>query len=472
MWLRAIEAGRIRGKGGEAPMLRLDNDRPASLWESVLPPELFQISEDLAKIDRILSDERFFAPFVEKFHTHVGRPSTPVSTYLRMMCLKRRFGLSYETLVKEVSDSFMWRRFCHLSVEDRVPDDKTLVKLTKKYGEGTLKELNDALVLKLKSEKVIRGREFRTDTMVTEANIHYPTDTGLLADGIKVITRTVAKLRKSKAEIGSGFVNHTRKVKKICLGLSKVLKQRISKGNVRLVEAEEQLSKIAKQVIASGWQVKAQIDTFNRKPSVLDRLGRQLGNWLEVTEKIVGQTEQVLKGRLSLPHRIVSIFDTGARPIKRGKARAETEFGRKVLIGETDHGLITTYKVFEESPADATLLKTAIREHRRLFRKRLKAVAADRGFYSQANEEWLKRGGVKQVSIPVRGKASRERFIEQKQSWFRRLQHFRASSEGRISLLKRVFGLDSSPMRANQGTEIWVGQGIFAHNLWQAARIT
>lgn len=452
-------------------MLRLDNDRPPSLWESVLPPELFQMSEDLAKIDRILSDERFFAPFREKFYTRVGRPTTPVATYLRMMCLKRRFGLSYETLVKEVSDSFMWRRFCHLSLDDRVPDDKTLIKLTKKYGEDTLEELNDALVLKLKEEKVIRGKKFRMDTMVTEANIHYPTDTGLLADGIKVITRTVAKLKKAKTGIGRRFVNHTRKVKKVCLGLFKLLKARISKDNARLVEAEEQLSEIAKKVIAEGRRVKDQIDALKRKPSVVDSLVRRLGGWLEVTEKIVGQTEQVLKGRLSLPHRLVSIFDTGARPIRRGKARAETEFGRKVLIGETDHGIITTYKVLGENPADATLLKAAVRGHRRLFRKRLKAVAADRGFYSQVNEKWLKKGGVKHVSIPVRGKASRERIMEQKQSWFRRLQRFRAGSEGRVSLLKRVFGLDRSPMRGDQGAEIWVGQGIFAHNLWQVARI-
>lgn len=130
------------------------------------------------------------------------------------------------------------------------PDDKTLVKLTKKYGKDTLEELNDALVLKLKEEKVIRGRKFRTDTMVTEANIHYPTDTGLLADGIKVITRTVAKLRKAQGGIGSGFVNHTRKVKKVCLGLSRLLKARISESNARLVEAEERLSEIAKKVIA------------------------------------------------------------------------------------------------------------------------------------------------------------------------------------------------------------------------------
>jgi IS5 family transposase len=388
-----------------------------------------------------------------------------------MMYLKRRHNLGYETLVEEVKDSFTWRRFCHLSLKDHVPEDTTLIKLTKKYGEDTLSELNDALVLKLKEEKVIRGRKLRMDTTVVEANIHYPSDTGLLADGIRVITRTVTKLRKIRADIGSGFVNHARKVKKTCLGISKVLKKRISRDNAGLVKAKRQLIKVADEAIASGRRVKAQIEALQEKPLWISRLGEQLGEWLEVTEQIVRQTEEVVKGRVSIPRRVVSIFDTGARPIRRGKARDDTEFGRKVLIGDTDHGIITTHGVVEGNPADATLLKTGVKGHRRLFRKRLKAVATDRGFYSQSNEEWLKEGGVKQVSIPVRGKASRERRMEQKQPWFRRLQRFRAGSEGRISLLKRVFGLDRSLMRGNRGAEIWVGQSIFAHNLWQAARI-
>ena len=193
--------------------------------------------------------------------------------------------------------------------------------------------------------------------------------------------------------------------------------------------------------------------------------------WLEVTERIVGQTEAVLGGHLHIPGRVVSIFDVEARPIRRGKARADTEFGRKVLLGETDHGIITTYQVLEGNPSDTTLLKSGVKGHKRLFRKRLKAVAADRGFYSKENEERLKESGVKQVSIPVRGKVTKERRVEQKQPWFRRLQHFRAGVKARISLLQRKFGLKRSLMRGSPGTEIWVGQGIFTYNLWQAARI-
>jgi hypothetical protein len=204
---------------------------------------------------------------------------------------------------------------------------------------------------------------------------------------------------------------------------------------------------------------------------LVNRLRGQLGEWIEATERIVWQTEEVIKGNRHLPRRLVSLFDVDARPIKRGKSRTDTEFGRKVLLGETDHGIITTYDVLEENPSDTALLKPAVRGHRRLFRKRLKAVASDRGFYSQANEDWLKDSGVKQVSIPKKGKVREERRNYQKQSWFKRLQRFRAGIEARISLLKRKFGLKRSLMRGSPGVKIWVGQGIFAHNLWKAARI-
>lgn len=457
------------GRKEEASMLRLNHDQ-LSLWETVLPAELFHMSEELADVDRILGDERFFEPFRKRFSTRVGRPTIPIATYLRMMYLKRRYKLGYETLVKEVNDSFTWRRFCHLSLEDRVPDDTTLIKLSHKYGEHTLHDLNDALVLKLKEEKIIRGKKLRMDTVVSEANIHYPTDASLLADAVRVVTRTIVKLKKLVAGVGDGFVNHIRKVKKTYLVLCKVLKDRVNRNDPKLVKAKEELVEIAEEVATEGLKVKSRLNAFKEKSSRVERLGKQLEGWIEAMEKIIQQTKEVLGGHIHIPQRVVSIFDTAARPIRRGKIRSDTEFGRKVLIGETDHGIVTTYGVLDGNPSDTDLLKPGVRGHRRLFRKRLKAVAADRGFYSRRNEEWLKKTGVKRIGIPVRGKADKRRYEEQKQPWFRRLKRFRAGVEGRISVLQRNFGLKRSLMRGNPGTDIWIGEGIFAHNLWQAAR--
>jgi IS5 family transposase len=441
------------------------------LWETVLPPELFQMNEELTRVDKLLDDERFFAPFRERFGTRMGRPTTAVATYLRLMYLKHRYQLGYEVLVKEVSDSLAWRRFCHLTLGDRVPDNTTLIKLTHKYGADTVRSLNDALVLKLKEGKVVRGKKLRLDTTVVESDIHHPTDTGLLTDGIRVITRVVSKLKKVLPGIGNRFVKHTRKAKKVYLGLMKVMKGRTGKDKTALKNAQEGLVKITEEAIAGGRVVQAELELVQEKPPLVNRLRWQLGEWIEAAEKVVRQTQEVIKGNRHLPRRLVSLFDVDARPIKRGKSRTDTEFGRKVLLGETDHGIISTYQVLQDNPSDTALLKPGVKGHKRLFRKRLKAVAGDRGFYSQANEDWLGDSGVKRASIPKRGKISGERRRYQKQSWFKRLQRFRAGIEGRISLLKRKFGLKISRMRGSTGVNIWVGQGIFAHNLWQAARI-
>lgn len=394
----------------------------------------------------------------------MGRPTTAVATYLRMMYLKQRYQLGYEVLVKEVSDSFAWRRFCHLDLGDRVPDSTTLIKLTHKYGEETVRSLNDALVLKLKEGKVIRGRKLRIDTTVVESDIHHPTDMGLLNDGIRVITRVVSKLRKAVPGIGSQFVKHTRKAKKVYLGLVKVIKGGIGEDKAALKNAQEKLVEITEETIAGGRAVQAELGFLQERSPLVDGLMGQLSGWIEVAEKAVRQTQEVIKGNRHLPRWLVSLFDVGARPIKRGKSRADTEFGRKVLLGETDHGIITTYEVLEENPSDAALLKPAVRGHQRLFRKRLKVVAGDRGFYSQANEDWLKDSGVNHVSIPKRGKVGKERRSYQKESWFKRLQRFRAGIEARISLLKRKFGLSRSRLRGSPGVNIWVGQDIFTHN--------
>jgi IS5 family transposase len=367
------------------------------------------MNEELTKVDKLLDDERFFAPFRERFGTTIGRPTTAVATYLCMMYLKHRYGLGYEVLVKEVSDSLAWRRFCHLDLGDRVPDSTTLIKLTHKYGADTVEALNGALVLKLKAGEVVRGKKLRIDSTVMESNIHHPTDMGLLTDGIRVITRVVSKLKRVATGIGSRFVKHTRKAKKVYLDLMKVKRGRTGQDDTTLKKARDELVKITGEVIAESRAVQAELELLQEKPPLVNRLTRQLGEWIEAVQKVARQTQEIIRGNRHLPRRLVSLFDIAARPIKRGKSQADTEFGRKVLLGETDHGIITTYDVLEENPSDTALLKPAVRGHRWLFRKRLEAVTGDRGFYSQANEDWLKDSGVKQVSIPKRGKISGER---------------------------------------------------------------
>jgi transposase, IS5 family len=175
-------------------MLRTRNDQP-TLWDAIIPPELLELPELLAKVDRLLDDERFFTPFEAHFHATEGRPSIPMETYLRLMFLKYRYGLGYETLVAEVADSLTWRRFCRIPLGARVPHATTLMKITTRCGAEAVEQLNDVLLAQAAEAKLVRMHKVRVDTTVVEADVAYPTDSGLLA---KAITRSVRASPRSR----------------------------------------------------------------------------------------------------------------------------------------------------------------------------------------------------------------------------------------------------------------------------------
>ena len=190
-----------------------------------------------------------------------------------------------------------------------------------------------------------------------ESDIHYPTDTGLLNDGIKVLTRAVTGLKKVVPGIGRRFVNHTRLAKKLYLGLVKTMRGRTGKDAKAVKKTRRNLVKLSEKVIASARAVKKELALHGKMSPVVRGLTRRLEVWLDAVDSIVGQTKEVIKGNRHLPHRLVSLFDTGARPIRKGKSHKDTEFGRKLLIGETDHGIISTYEVLKENPSEVTLLQ-------------------------------------------------------------------------------------------------------------------
>jgi IS5 family transposase len=136
-------------------MLRTRNLQP-SLWESFLPEVCLRLPVELERVDAWLDDEAFFAPFRAHFDPLIGRPSVPMETYLRMMFLKYRYRLGFETLCREVADSISWRRFCHIDIDGRVPHATTLMKITTKCGEATVLELNEALLAKAVEARVVK----------------------------------------------------------------------------------------------------------------------------------------------------------------------------------------------------------------------------------------------------------------------------------------------------------------------------
>ena len=167
-------------------------DRPSE-WESLLPAEVLRLPEDLARVDVLLDDPVFFAPFAAYFHPVIGRPSTPVECYLRLMFLKFRHRLGYESLCAEVSDSISWRRFCRIPLDGKVPHPATLMKLTTRCGEDAVAGLNEALWAKAAGARLLRTARVRADTTVICANVACPTDSGLLAKAVGKLVRTARR---------------------------------------------------------------------------------------------------------------------------------------------------------------------------------------------------------------------------------------------------------------------------------------
>jgi transposase, IS5 family len=166
-----------------------------SLWEAVLPEVVLRLPEELARVDALLDDPVFFAPFVPFFDPRLGRPSTPMEVYLRLMFLKFRYRLGYETLCREVADSITWRRFCRIPLDGHVPHPTTLMKLTTRCGTAAVDGCNEALLAKAAEAKLLRTSRLRADTTVVPADVAYPTDSGLLARAVRRIATTARRVQ-------------------------------------------------------------------------------------------------------------------------------------------------------------------------------------------------------------------------------------------------------------------------------------
>lgn len=174
----------------------------ASLWEAVLPEEVLRLSEELARVDALLDDPVFFAPFVPFFDPRVGRPSTPMEVYLRLMFLKFRYRLGYESLCREVSDSITWRRFCRIPLDGCVLHPMTLMKLTTRCGVAAVEGCNEALLAKAAEAKLLRTSRLRAGTTVVCADVAYPMDSGLLAKAIRRIAATGRRIQAAGGAVG------------------------------------------------------------------------------------------------------------------------------------------------------------------------------------------------------------------------------------------------------------------------------
>ncbi len=227
------------------------------------------------------------------------------------------------------------------------------------------------------------------------------------------------------------------------------------------------LLSVTGKIVNQAKRVMGEVDRLGqRQKEQVSRLRGQLATMAERVEQVVKQTRtRVFGGNTKSEGKLVSVFEPQTEIIRKGKASKPTEFGKMVKVQEAENQIVTHYAVYDERPADSALLVEAVEQHEERLGPVPRIVAADAGFYSQANEKRLEEMGVKNVSVPNRKTRSEQRRSHQKKRSFKQGQRWRTGCEGRISVLKRRHGLNRCRYRGQNGMKRWVGLGVIADNL-------
>ena len=451
-------------------MLRTVNDQP-TLWDA----ELLVLPTELARVDALLDDPVFFAPFAAFFDARIGRPSIPVETYLRLMFLKFRYRLGYESLCREVADSISWQRFCRIPLGMRVPHPTTLMTISSRCGHAAVAALNEALLVKAAAGKLLRTDRVRADTTVVEADVGYPTDSGLLAKGIGAMCRSVARIKTLGGATDTRARDRRRSAGRRARSIASKLRLRAqqqrdqAQAAVRRITGE--LADIAQAAVRDADMVirnarRALRTASGARKARLQQAINHLATVVGRTQQVLAQTRSRLAGVMpESAGRLVGLHHVDARPIRKGRLGKPVEFGYKAQVVDNADGVILDHTSELGNPADAPQLVPAIERITRRTGLPPRAVTADRGYGDASVERDLHALGVRSVVIPRRSKPGAARREFEHPRAFRNKVKWRTGSEGRINHLKRSYGWDRTELTGIEGARTWCGHGVFAHNL-------
>jgi transposase, IS5 family len=463
-------------------MLR-DRYAPVDLF--ALAPELeLEFEPVLARLDTLLDDDGLFRAVRDDLarrrpHTlETGRPSTPVEVVLRMLIVRRLYGWSYAEAERFVGDSLVLRQFCRLGLE-RAPDDTTLLRWAALIRPATLDELLDHVVALARQLKVTRGRQLRVDSTVVETNIHHPTDSSLLADGVRMLGRLVRRSKPAVGEALAGvrdaFRTRTRSARRQLQRVHRAARQKGEAAAETQRDAYARLCEVARQVVRQAERVRQALGEGGTvRERAARRLAAELDRLLPLVRRVIDQAERrVLRGeQVPSGDKVLSLVEPHSALITRHKPGKKVEFGRKLWLAEADGGIVTDAQVLDGAPPDAPHVAPTVDRHTRKFGRPPRLLAGDRGCSTAAVRRDVATAGVRHVALPHTGPPTAASRARERERWFRRGYRWRAGIEGRIGVLQRVYGLDRCPDHGADGLERWVGFGVLTANLVAIARAT
>ncbi len=449
-------------------MLRVGGEQVECLWDEVLPVQARELPEDLAGLDRVLSDPALLGPVVVAWEDSArerGRPSIAIATFVRLMVVKARTGWGYETLVREVSDSLHLRRFCLIAIDQRVPDESTVRKLARRLGAQVVEEITRIVIEKAKRETRFRGRAARVDSTVVEADIRYPSDAMLALQGARALARQGNKLAALVKAKTVRVRDRSRSVGKTVRAISKTLARRTGEAKARVMALNEQAGRLIARSAREAKRLAAQARASARGRGAQAKLraATELAELAARARKVAEQIDRRARG-LKITDRLVSLSDPDARPIRKGKLGKPTEFGYVTQLCEVTEntkrgarGFILPAGHAPGNPAENRLLPTTAAELDRAG-IRLREIIGDGGFLPGPTKEALPDLTDEQIQLSGRHEPGSRRTRK-------RRARYRTGIEGRISHLKRGYGLRRSRLKGHDGMKTWTGWAILAYDL-------
>jgi IS5 family transposase len=449
-------------------MLTLRGGQVESLWDEVLPIEVRELPEDLAGLDLVLGDPVLLAPIAAAWECSArdrGRPSISMAVFVRLMVVKARTGWGYETLVREVSDSLHLRRFCLVAIDQRVPDESTVRKLARRLGPSVVEEITRIVIAKAQRETRFRARAARIDSTVIEADIRYPSDAMLALQGARALAREGRKLQSILTGKGVRVRDRSRAVGKTVRAISKTLARRTGEAKAQVMALNEQAGRLIARSAREAQRLAAQARSHARGRGAQAKLAAatKLEVLAERCDRIAEQIDRRVRG-LKITDRLVSLADADARPIRKGKLGKPTEFGYVTQICEVTENTRKGARGFilpaAHAPGNAAenrlLPQTAHELERAGIRPR--EIIGDGGFMPGPTLNAFPGLTDQQIQLSGRHEPGSRRTRK-------RRARYRTGIEGRISHLKRRYGLRRSRLKGHDGMKIWTGWAILAYDL-------
>jgi transposase, IS5 family len=430
------------------------------------------IAKELEKISMILDANPNLTEIVYQDLTRTkrhdtGREGMNAEQVLRCAILKQYRQLTYEELSFHVEDSSAFRSFSRLQM-GQYPSKSILHENIKSLSEETWEAIHLEIIDYAMKEKIETGEKIRIDSTAIETDIHHPTDSTLLVDGVRIITRWLTSGKQLSPRPCYMYCDHTRVAKKRALAILNTRKDAIRKA------AYCDLLHYAERVVDYALVAIPELRSFrgNNLSDSLCAMGlaENLERAIGILRKVIDQTERrIIRGeKVTASEKVVSFFEEHTDIIVKG--RRDTQYGHKVFLSGGASTMILDCMIERGNPADSECYRQMLERHTNHFGRMPRQIAADGGFASCGNLSYAKENKVKDAVFAKRRGLSVMEMA--KSTWvYKMLRNFRAGIEAGISTLKRAFGLDRCNWSGWEGFRRYVWSSIVSYNLLVIARI-